>query len=142
MRMVFIFTREYSPVTKEWTEYRSYSVGFAETDRNKLKAEEYCKMCIDSDPCSCPVIANVKKAPNSDEEWELLTSEINRRYGDTARIQAFLQSLRPPFEEPFNYNQVEGNDNYSGDDKHKGDCHYCDFYLYKEGFCKHCIYNK
>lgn len=31
--------------------------------------------------------------------------------------------------------------NYSGDDAHCSDCHYCDNYLIAEGYCKHCMYS-
>ena len=111
MKMVFIYTREYDSEKMEYSERKSYSLGLAKADGSMkdvatgmiLTAENYCEMCLENDPNSCPVVANVQNVPQTEEEWKILTDEINRRYLDTARIKEFLNSLIPPFKEPYNY---------------------------------------
>lgn len=110
-KIVFIYTRVYNSDKHEYENYREYSLGLADASGSKkdtngliLTAENYCKMCIDNDPLCCPVIANVEKMPTNKEEWNTLTKEINNRYLAVARIKEFLNSLTPPFNEPFSIN--------------------------------------
>ena len=108
-KMIFIYTREYDSEKKEYSEKRRYSLGLADASGKlidvetgmKLNEENYCKMCLNIDPICCPVIAKVKKTPKNENEWKILTKEINDRYLTTARIKEFLYSLIPPFDEPF-----------------------------------------
>lgn len=96
----------------------AYELGLAKADGSfkdvvtgkVLTAENYCEMCLENAPNSCPVIANVKNVPNNEEEWKILTDEINRRYRDTAKIKEFLNSLVPPFNEPYNTEIKESQD--------------------------------
>lgn len=117
MKAVYIFTREYDAEKHEYTEERKYSLGLVVSnppkytiDGIKLTAENYCKMCIQNDENTEPVIANIKVKPNTPEEWQMLEDEINKRYGDTARIKCFLRSLVPPFEYPYNIDYTESQD--------------------------------
>lgn len=111
-KMVFIYTRVYNSDKHEYENYREYSLGLADASGSMqdaltgliLTAENYCKMCINNDPLCCPVIANVEKMPTNKEEWNTLTKEINNRYLAVARIKEFLNSLMPPFDEPFSTN--------------------------------------
>lgn len=67
----------------------------------------------------------------------------------TIHFNAFIRSRRHSFvgnEIADEYNEQEEttnnyDDNYIGDEAHRGDCHNCDNYLIKEGYCKHCKYN-
>lgn len=111
-KMIFIYTRVYNPDKHEYENYREYSLGLADASGTMqdvatkliLTAENYCKMCIDNDPLCCPVIANVERIPTNKKEWNTLTNEINNRYLAVARIKEFLNSLMPPFDEPFSTN--------------------------------------
>lgn len=107
-KMVFIYTRVYNPDKHEYENYREYSLGLADASGTMqdvatkliLTAENYCKMCIDNDPLCCPVIANVERKMPINE----LTNEINNRFLAIAKIKEFLNSLLPPFDEPFSTN--------------------------------------
>lgn len=107
-KMVFIYTRVYNPDKHEYENYREYSLGLADASGTMqdvatkliLTAENYCKMCIDNDPLCCPVIANVERKIPINE----LTNEINNRFLAVAKIKEFLNSLLPPFDEPFSTN--------------------------------------
>lgn len=110
-KMVFIYTRVYDSEKMDYKEERRYELGLADASGSLkdaatgmiLTAKNYCDMCLKNDPLSCPVIATLPDTPKSDVEWEVLTDEINKRYLATARFKEFLQSLLPPFNEPFNY---------------------------------------
>lgn len=117
MKAVYIFTKEYDAEKNSYTEQRKYSLGLVESnppkytiDGMKLTAENYCKMCIENDENTEPIIANLKVKTNTPEEWQLIEDEINKRYGDTARIKCFLRSLVPPFESPYNIDYTESQD--------------------------------
>lgn len=117
--MIFIYTREYDSEKQEYSEKRSYSIGLADASGKlidaatgiKLNVKNYCEMCLNNDPICCPVIAKVKNTPKNENEWRILTKEINDRYLTTARIKEFLYSLIPPFDEPFNIELKGGEEN-------------------------------
>lgn len=111
-KMVFIYTRPYNSDKHEYENYREYSLGLVDASgamqdaltKLTLTAENYCKMCLDNDPLCCPVVVNVEKKPTNKEEWNMLTKEINNRFLAVARIKELLNSLLPPFDEPFSIN--------------------------------------